>query len=414
MQLNVFATELEIFWENQNQKLLAHPEFKSDSGNLFDDTLVFSIGTNCKICRLDFSIFDLPHIKLNQAASLNLRGDIYPLSSKEYAKLIVMNEISLKSASKALGIYQAVMHVSAFLVAQQSLLLTTDNIEDFYISFLTQSVNEKGFSTLLAAPSYKSGCHCIYLVQYRNALQSIGITGFFDDKLTRGTLKKLLDNICRSILNISLNEYKQGSSFNFLGLEMGQYYIDYMRQVYEQDYFYTLVCRKALETVNSQFSLRGTRSGNIKTWKKVCLDTIQGVYVFNTHGLKSRAFTRNLLHDSLAEELFKQYNSNLEKRLSLNEKCIHQLVLKLGLEMRFDSVEVIRILMLQKYYPISSHKTADKVWQNYLNSLDKTFIDSGSLTHTTSNDVYEKMTDIVLDKKLDKQAFMLSLKDWAI
>jgi hypothetical protein len=134
----------------------------------------------------------------------------------------------------------------------------------------------------------------------------------------------------------------------------------------------------------------------------------------NTHKGEKHLITRDKLHAAMDESLFKQYNLHLDKGLSLSEQCIHQLVLKLGLEMRFDSVEVVRNLMLQKYYPISSHKTAKQVWLNYLNSLDKTFIDSNDLAHTTSNDVYEKMTDIVLEKKLDRQAFMLSLKDWAI
>ena len=59
MSLNVLSTELEGFWEDQNQKLLAHPAFIKESGSLFDDIICFK-DTKGFVSRLDFSIFELP------------------------------------------------------------------------------------------------------------------------------------------------------------------------------------------------------------------------------------------------------------------------------------------------------------------------------------------------------------------
>jgi hypothetical protein len=283
MQLNVFATELESFWENQNQKLLAHPDFQSDNCNIFDDKFSFSKNYDA-FSHLDFSVFDLPHIKLEQVASLSLKEKVYPLSLKEYAKLAVLNGISPKNAKGALERYKMLMHISAFLVSQQSLLLTAGNIEDFHIFFLTQSVNIKGFSSRLAPPSYAGSYRYANFSKLCNTLKLIGVTGILDNSLTKKRIYSTLDNACQSMLSIGLNEYKQGGSFNFLGLEMGQYYIDHMRQVYEQDYFYTLVCRKALEVVDVQFFLHEIKDSSLKGhWTEVCLDTIQGTYTANRY-----------------------------------------------------------------------------------------------------------------------------------
>ncbi len=407
MALNILTTEWESFWEDQNQKLLSHPAFLQKNGNLFDDILCFK-DTKGFVSRLDFSIFELPCFKMGNVACLNIKGKIYSLSSKEYAKLFVLTSISPKTAYPVVATYNVLMHVCAFLNTKNELLLTKDNIEDYHISFLSQSVNQEGFSRQLSPPSFKATYGAVKFSTVRNKLSTIGVTGFIGNDLNQKIIEKTLGNVCHSILNIGLNEYKDGGSYNFLGLELGQYYIDYMRQVYGKDYFYTLVCRKTIDAVINQFSFE--RSSTY--WNRLFLDTIQGTYIPNKHDKATRTRTRTAVHAAIDRELFTQYNLNLEKVLSLNEAFIHKLVLELGLDMRFDAVEIIRILMLQKYYPIPTHKSAEQVWQNYLNSLDKTSIDNGLVSTLTSNDVYTKMTQIILKEKLDKESFMRSLKGW--
>ncbi len=407
MSLNFLSTELEVFWEDQNQKLLAHPAFLKQSGNLFDDILCFK-DTKGFVSRLDFSLFELPIFKLNNVALIKIKGNVYPLSLKEYVKLFILSSISPKTAYPVVATYKVLMHVCAFLNTKNELLLTKNNIEDFHVSFLTQSVNREGFSKQLSPPSFKGTYGAVKFSKVRNKLNTIGVTGFIGTDLNQKNIEKTLGNVCHSILSIGLNEYKDGGSYNFLGLELGQYYIDYMRQVYEKDYFYMLVCRKTIDSIIDEFSFE--RSSTY--WNRLFLDTIQGTYTPNKHDKATLTRTRTAVHEAIDTELFTQYNLNLEKALSFNEGFIHKLVLELGLEMRFDAVEIVRILMLQKYYPLSAHKTAEQVWQNYLSSLDKTSIDNSIVSTLTSNDVYTKMAQIILKEKLDKVSFMRSLKDW--
>ncbi|GAJ70995.1 hypothetical protein JCM18904_1730 [Vibrio sp. JCM 18904] len=260
----------------------------------------------------------------------------------------------------------------------------------------------------MSPPSFKGTYGAVKFSKVRNKLNTIGVTGFIGTDLNQKNIEKTLGNVCHSILSIGLNEYKDGGSYNFLGLELGQYYIDYMRQVYEKDYFYMLVCRKTIDSIIDEFSFE--RSSTY--WNRLFLDTIQGTYTPNKHDKATLTRTRTAVHEAIDTELFTQYNLNLEKALSFNEGFIHKLVLELGLEMRFDAVEIVRILMLQKYYPLSAHKTAEQVWQNYLSSLDKTSINNSIVSTLTSNDVYTKMAQIILKEKLDKVSFMRSLKDW--
>ncbi|WP_219584334.1 hypothetical protein, partial [Vibrio parahaemolyticus] len=72
----------------------------------------------------------------------------------------------------------------------------------------------------------------------------------------------------------------------------------------------------------------------------------------------------------------------------------------MDLDGRFDSVEVVRCLLLQKYWGLSGHKTPNQVWQGYLASLRKTEIDSESLQNTTVDNVYRIVDEVVSKYRL--------------
>ena len=79
MALRVLATPYDDFWENQNQKLLARSEFIKEKGNIFDDVLHFRHRNGST--QIDFSIFDLQHIRIENAAKVVVDGQEYPLST---------------------------------------------------------------------------------------------------------------------------------------------------------------------------------------------------------------------------------------------------------------------------------------------------------------------------------------------
>lgn len=413
MTLYALNSELDKFWYNQYLKLTANDGFLDKKGSIYDDVLHFKHPSG--VTALDFSAFELSHIQLEHAATLTLNGQHYLLSLKDYAKLTVANNITPKSVRSALPVYKFLLHLGAFLNANNRSFLAYDNLEEFHCSYMTQSVSNYGLSTRLSPDSYRGSYARFDFIKSRNGLQALGVKGFLDDGLTKKNIESTLDSACQTIMGLRLSEFKEGGSYNFLGLEMGQYYVDYMKTVYEADYFYALVCYKAMSTVSMQFQLNAVEESSAKNrWNRVLLDTIQGTFVANKHEKTSMPITRGKLHSAMGGELLKYYKVYFEKIQSLRECNIHSVIQDLGLTMRFDAVEIIRTLMLQKHYPFDAHKSAALVWESYLSSLDKTDIVSKRLRGVSVDDVYSVMSNTITKQTLGNTAFMQSLKQWAV
>ncbi|MBG9994428.1 hypothetical protein I6F50_05080 [Pseudoalteromonas sp. NZS127_1] len=408
MKLNFSTTAYEMFWEDQNQKLLSHPCFIKEKGTIFDDVFYFKHHNINNVTEINFSLFDMPHINSSGSATLKIGGDVYPLSAKEYAKLFFIATIPKNNVYGITSILQIVIHIFAFLNFHKALYLSSNKLEDFWISYLSESVNENGFYNRLSPPSFSAAIKFIPLAITRNKLKALGVIGVIDNNITQKKVEIILDNVCQSQLGITLSEYRLGGSFNFLGLELGQYFIDYLRLVYQKDYLYMVICKKTIKKVAETYNRVLDSKLHVRINDVVVASLTH--HKLDPHKKHTKGINHKDLFNEVQEIAFSEYQKLFESAMSLNEKCIKELVIKLGLGMRFDGVEIIRILMLAKFYDLGVHKSPTEIWDSYLASLDKTFIESHKLAEVTIECVYEQMQGIILPKKLKKAEFLRTLE----
>ncbi|MBU2919148.1 hypothetical protein KO505_14470 [Psychrosphaera sp. F3M07] len=400
------VTPLERFWHEQNQKLIANPGFLNSFGNLYDDTLYFLKGDSYKTA-LDFSVFDLEHIRIEGIAKLKLDGATYDLTLKEYAKLVVINNITLQNVRSAINTYSMMINICAFLNNDNSEALCAENIEAFHVSFLTQSVTPKGWFTRLSPASFNSTYNSFNFVDVRNTLHALGVYGGIAQQLTNRQVLATLDTACRSIMGVSRSEYAKGGSFNALTLEMGQYYADHLKRVYEKNYLFSFVSQCAIHRLDEHI---GFKDGSKPC--KVIAETILGTFTPSV-SKNHKPNKDDNIHKYFKSALLSEYKKSFDKVESLKEEHISEVVRELGLQLRFDSVEVVRVLMLQRYYDFGALKSPDAVWLGYLQSIDKTEVESENLQNSTADDVYEKMSIVIKKHKLTNAAFFSSLNKWA-
>lgn len=391
------------FWDNQNQRLCANPDFLSDKGEIFDNVFYFKHHTGQALTRIDFSLFDLPHLWIKNVAGLQIGDNFSTLSSKDYAKLFFVSALPGKSAKGASAIYQMLLHLFAFLKRYQAVELSPVLLNEFWKSFLGESVNERGFFNRISMPSHNAAIRPVKFIKVRNRLHSMGVDGVIDKKLIENKVSNSLDEVCVSMFSITLKEYRKGGSSNFLGLELGQYYVDYLRQVYQGSYLYMVVCKETLAIMLDDTDISKLTKNKFSNLVLSSL-TLQS--------MKREIELDKELQSKIEEVAYSVYEQQFNSAMALNDASIEELVFTLGLEMRFDAVEVIRILMLQKYLGLTAHKSPQDVWEGYLASLEKTFIGSAQLKNVVVDDIYTKMEDIIQSKKLSKTMFLTDLKKW--
>ncbi|EMV3029134.1 hypothetical protein J7916_07585 [Vibrio parahaemolyticus] len=412
MALTVLKNPIDSFWYDQNLKLTANPFFMSEQGDVYSDIWCLKAKSNGSTTTLDFSWFDLPVFNHEAIATYLKDGYDFPLSAKEYAKLVCLSVVSPASTKNALVAYQMMRHLFAFLKESSATSLAASLLESFWTSFMGRTVSQYGFVNRVSTPSHDGSIKQVQFHTIRNKLKALGVVGVIDPSLTKKKIEKSLDDVCQSQYSTTLAEFKKGGSFNFLGLELGQYYVDYLNQVYQSDFLYASVCRLVFESIDTKYGIKSLEGLSYLALHEVMLAaTLRDVEY------KPAAHRKGINFNALAVEvkgaLFEEYSKRFELVTSLKDQSIEALVIELGLSARSDAVELIRVLMLQKYLGLEGHKTSHEVWQGYLLSLDKTFLEAESLSQLSVDDVYEKMQAIVSKQRLGREPFLADIGAWA-
>lgn len=245
-------------------------------------------------------------------------------------------------------------------------------------------------------------------------MKSLGVEGVIEKTLTTKKIEKSLDEVCQSSHCMTLSEFKKGSSLNFLGLEIGQHYVDYLNQTYQNNFLYTAILKTAMSTVMGKVGMANIT--DIKSRNRLFYVILAGILGNDLD--KPRAKTRGIDHLALKmlteETLVREYAKHFDSVCSLKDSNIELLVAELGLSARFDAVEVIRVVMLQKFLGLNGHRTAEEIWIGYLSSLNQSFKDSQSLKVVSIDEVYAKMQSIVNKQRLTGDKCLEAIQQWTM
>lgn len=410
--LNIFATQLDEFLEGQNQKLKASLSFIDDNLDFYSDTWrIMQPGE--RESTLDFSEFDKQYLNANSDTYIELgeKKEKIHLDTKTIAKIYVMNNITLKSSNNARIALLFVKHIFAFLVFRNEKSLSQHNIKEFHSFFLTQSVDDGKISSRLSPMTYGSsyGKHNLQQVQMR--LSRLGIKGFLSG-ISKKINSKALNHVCKALLNITLNEFKKDGSYNFLGLKTGQLYIDHLRTIFENDLLFGTVCEQSIKKTQAKFEFHTLTRGDQSKWNQLFVKIFLGDEEVSFKSILGVSVDNVTTY--FKKELLNQYCSQYKKFQSLNTDNIALLIERLGIEHRFDAVEVIRTLMLQKYYFINEEKSSKNVWDAYISSLSNSDVHEKYVSIPSIDNVFLMMEDIISKYNFNFERLQKEIKLWYI
>lgn len=368
MSRNKAWTNESAFYDALNVKLQA----SNPCGNTSFDSDIWLFdapGVNRKYITIDFSIFKSPHLNFQNITTLEYDGANIQVNLSTLAKVIWLHMVEgLKNtAQKFLGTYTCLTLLFAYLKQERLRVLGPTVLEEFYTFCLTQNVNTESIQKRLSTPSYGNRIECFSIGKLRHILLRYNINGIVG-AITQGRCSKALNKVTLEIMNMTAREYRQGGSFNFLGLEIGKHYIDHCNNRFEEYFSHTAAINNTLNTFGDKklFQVFTKSSLRIKgiIAKILAGDSFFLGYVPSGDKIDKAKKIEKVIHKFFIEEFHKScwlshpfFIDNINK---IAEVC--------KLPIRYDTQEFVRSLLFVDAFG-KLEKSKEAIWKEFCASL---------------------------------------------
>ena len=342
------------------------------SGITFEyDEWNFKAKTRNIIHQINFSIFDSVVFSDWGETNVSYQNEVVRLALKDYVKLIFIHSLS-GSQDYANYKYRLDVFKIMFLYMAQSAIRTLDkkHLEELYIVFITQDIVKDQLVKRISPPSYGAR-----LVHFSEALL-IQITNRF--KFTSliveqplKTYSKLKNDACIVAIGMTLKDYIEGGSFNFLGLEIGKHYVDHCANIFQEHGLYTSACRGVLRDIRSDpDSVSRKNKLSIASNLLMSLNPKEGYYAKR---LNEDNFSKIV---SFVKKKFIEKFNKLSPLFKIQDGAlINRTLHQLGIPERYDNQEFIRSLMftLIEKEPIKSFDNQIEEYRSILKAIGVEF-----------------------------------------
>ena len=231
----------------------------SDPNNTFDeDKWIFidqSSNNDTKIT-LDFRVFGSKYFCFFD--EVNTQSTI--ITPQMLAKLVFLFHSEGKtSVNNFKNFFNFLLKTFAYLKQSQQVIVTHSKFEDYFEFLMMNDVNIDGITrryTPLAHATVFTMFNFEFICRTVNLL---GLGGF----LLESTSKPFRENVLKKLIpvladGLTLTDYKAGGSFNFLTLDIGRYYVEYLADFFDKNYLVAI-------------AIKQTQSDTVKVLKQVGL-----------------------------------------------------------------------------------------------------------------------------------------------
>jgi hypothetical protein len=335
----------------------------SNNAELSDMQWQFSTDID-RYVTLDFQLFEKKHIRLNFDVSIEYCDECMKLQSVELAKLLWISLTSrLKPGSQQYrGAFTGLLLLFSFLNRKNISRLTKLELEEYFSYCLNNDVTETRITRRLTPPSFGNRLECFSFAKLREILELYRITELLD-YFSEETAKRQLNKVCIEQLNLTAAEYRQGGSFNLLGLDVGKYYLDHCSNIFEENLIFTSTLSNTLLKCSSAKTIKRFKLSERKRSSYLGL-ILNG----ETTDIDTEEFS--LFENFVHAEFRKKYKEIHLKTKVFQLDYINTLVEKLKLPEQYDTQEFIRVLLYIEIHG-DTHFSSENIWSEYLASLEE-------------------------------------------
>lgn len=351
---------------------------------------------------IDFTLFEQPSVQFTEAVTVRFDGKHIPLNLIEFAKLIWLEVISVMKidSSSCHQVIDKLALLFHYLHAQQLDQLDVLNVEGFYGICLTQNATKEGIKKRLSAPAHDRRFTPLTLKKLKQLLTRYGVTGVVGD-ISEKKAAFALNEACLSIMDMTRLDYKEGGSFNYLGLDVGKHYIDHCLHIFEKHCASISAIR---HTHKALFDMQ-QHDKNLKLHKestsKILGKVLRGQSVEamrESSGLKKIAAEKVVAIESVVHRQFFEAYASAELIVNAFKlDTINRIAAECHLPERYDAQEFIRALLFVDGF--GEHgKSKQAIWEEYQATLCKAALPDEDAALSVTLPEFESITACILSE----------------
>ncbi len=348
-----------------------------------------------RVSTLDFSLFNLPHLKFKERITVQYDGSNIEIFTIDLAKVLWLHMVEgLSPRSQSyLGTYNCLALLFTFLSEEGLSSLLPSGLEGFFAFCMTQNIGKDGVTRRLTVPSYGNRLECFSIDKLRYILLRYGINNVLGN-ISKRRVNEALTATCLDIMNMTASEYKQGGTYNFLGLDIGKHYLDHCSNVFEEHFGFITAIKETID-----LSLSGRLFADIdyipSSLSRIVVDILTGENPpkrsrHNRYQIEKYISIQHTVHDLFR----KAYEKSCKLSHPFFIDNINKIIERSGFPERYDTQEFVRSLLYVDIFGESS-KSKESIWQEYMAYLG----DQNNSEKVTLSS-FEKIVKIVVDDSI--------------
>ena len=323
---------------------------------------------------LDFSAFVIEELIFVEKVTLVWDDEKITISPMMFAKWVFLEFVHNRSVDyRLVWTLDVIKMLFFYLKEQQSLVLSSTNMQDFFSLLLTSDFDGKSIVRRHAAPAFGSRFKQIDFTFIYKLLKSYRID-ILVTSITKGDQNHCLNDACLAQIGMTLSDYKAGGTFDCLGLDVGRHFVDYCADLFENNITFatalnkTLVYMKAF--ITGEFHQSRSRFKMNKTVRQALSGRPLQQYPSSERVDHIASYNRNKVVYEKSIDLFcKYYNEAILSNTAFSLDVLNGIANQLALpEGRFDTHEFIRSMLYTRLHD-PNLKSRQSILKEYQASL---------------------------------------------
>jgi hypothetical protein len=232
--------------------------------------------------------------------------------------------------------------------------------------------NENGLAKRLSSPAYVSVKWGVDLYKIVRCVGNINAP-FQLAKLSKKRNQELLSDVVLEVLGITLKDYQNGGSFNYLGLDIGKHYIDHCANRFEDFFQLAYALRMTYENVEEickkQILPERENQKTMFIGRVLTGESLEAsIRAMGYKDIEKNLATYKETYEALLSG-FKAYYESVATLTVMNKHCvISQIIREAKLPDRFDTFEFVRSMLIAENINNWS-KPSSAIFLEYVTSL---------------------------------------------